>query len=127
MTELFVTPHVHITHQGGVLTIQRTRAAYADPEAFAHEVQTGMAEIDAAGLNVVGMVIDSREALGRNDDAFEDVARRLTELALDRVQRVAVLMKSAVGSLQANRMVGTNERILITTDEAAAERFAAGS
>ena len=47
MTELFVTPHVHITHQGGVLTIQRTRAAYADPEEFAHEVQTGMAEIDA--------------------------------------------------------------------------------
>ncbi len=48
-------------------------------------------------------VIDSRETMGRNDEAFERVKRDFEGRLFGGFRRVSVVLKSEVGRLQVNR------------------------
>jgi hypothetical protein len=125
MTEHLETDYVRVTGEGGVLWLERKPAPYPDVETFQSEMLRTMEAVVRSDIAYTGMVLDARAVVGRNDTPFEQAADTMVKLALERVPRIAMLMKTAVGVLQGNRMSGDNERVLITNDEDAARRFAA--
>lgn len=74
-----------------------------------------------------GIVVDMRQAPSRNDPEFEDAMGHLRKALSSQFRRVAVLVTSAMGVLQVNR-IGRNEgaETFATQSETAARRFAAG-
>ncbi len=74
-----------------------------------------------------GIVVDMRQAPSRNDPEFEDAMRHLRLEIGKHYRRVAVLVTSAMGVLQVNR-IDRNEggETFATQSESAARRFAAG-
>src|SRR5262249_33816934 len=74
-----------------------------------------------------GLVVDTREAPLRNDEAFEQTMAKLRVELTSRFQRCAVLLDSPLGELQATRLERDEGRnTLVTRSVAAAFRFAAG-
>ena len=110
-------------HDEGVVVVRRTRTPYPSVEEFRRGTHEMFALLESTP-GVKGVVIDSRQSIGRNDDDFEAAARDMQREVLARVPRMAVVMKSAVGLLQANRMTSDRASILATTDESEAIAFA---
>ena len=75
-----------------------------------------------------GIVVDMRQAQGRNDPEFEDSMMNLRINIYTNFARVAVLLMSKTGVLQVNR-IGRNEGVenFATVSESAAVRFAKGA
>ena len=74
-----------------------------------------------------GVVVDMRQATGRNDAEFESAMRDMRQALYDGFGRVAVLIASAIGQLQVSRIGRSeHEQTFITQDESAAVRFAMG-
>ncbi|HEX3596620.1 MAG TPA: cytochrome b5-like heme/steroid binding domain-containing protein, partial [Polyangiaceae bacterium] len=74
-----------------------------------------------------GLVVDTREAPLRNDEAFEQTMAKLRLELTGRFQRCAVLLDSPLGELQVTRLERDEGRnTLVTRSVSAAFRFAAG-
>jgi hypothetical protein len=74
-----------------------------------------------------GVVVDMRHAPSRNDPAFEAAMHGLRAAVEARFARTAVLLGTAVGMLQVNRLTRADGATSFATrDEAAALRFARG-
>lgn len=75
-----------------------------------------------------GIVVDMRQAQGRNDPEFENSMMNLRVNINANFSRVAVLLVSKTGVLQVNR-IGRNEGVdnFATVNESAAIRFAKGA
>jgi hypothetical protein len=74
-----------------------------------------------------GLVVDMREAPSRNDPAFESAMAGLRAAVEAHFARTAVLLKSAVGMLQVNRLTRADgAKSFATMSAAAALRFASG-
>jgi sulfite reductase (NADPH) flavoprotein alpha-component len=74
-----------------------------------------------------GLVVDTREAPLRNDKAFEAAMAKLRLELTSRFQRTAVLLDSALGEIQVNRLERDEGRnTFVTRSVSAAFRFAAG-
>jgi sulfite reductase (NADPH) flavoprotein alpha-component len=74
-----------------------------------------------------GIVVDMRQAPGRNDIEFEQAMRRLRTEVSSNYERVAVLLVSAAGVLQVSRLGrDDNAKTLVTLSEEAAVSFAMG-
>jgi sulfite reductase (NADPH) flavoprotein alpha-component len=74
-----------------------------------------------------GVIVDMRQAPARNDPAFEGAMRHLRETLTMRFARLAVLIESAAGVLQVNRLGrGEGQRHFATMSESAAMKFAKG-
>jgi hypothetical protein len=74
-----------------------------------------------------GVVVDMRAAPSRNDPAFEAAMYGLRAAVEARFARTAVLLGTAVGMLQVNRLTRADGATSFATrDEAAALRFACG-
>jgi hypothetical protein len=52
----------------------------------------------------IRLLIDQREAIGNNDPSFEAIVNKTVRLLMVGVSRVAVLVRSASGKLQAERL-----------------------
>lgn len=72
-----------------------------------------------------GLVFDVRAAPGNSDPAFEAAMVRGHQLMLEHFDRVAVLVRTELGSMQAERVGNTFADTVVTIDEAAAWAFAA--
>lgn len=90
--------------KGPLLRYTRT----ALPLRSAQEIEdfmNGMAmAIDRIGRTGRVILIDMREAPGRNDPAFEVVASRMRKRTYRGLLRSAVLVKSALGAMQVKRL-----------------------
>lgn len=74
-----------------------------------------------------GIVVDMRQAPGHNHLQFEQAMRRLRNEVSVNYDRVAVLLVSAAGVLQVNRLGrDDNAKTLVTMSEEAAVSFAMG-
>lgn len=74
----------------------------------------------------LGLIVDTRQAIGRSDDEFEAVMNELRPRLVHGFRRVAVLVKSAVGRLQVQRLGksdGISDRMRVTLDEVEALEF----
>jgi hypothetical protein len=59
------------------------------------------------------ILFDTREAVGRSGPEFEAEVARLREYMLAHHRRVAVLVRSAIGEMQVQRMLDKKARMLV--------------
>jgi sulfite reductase (NADPH) flavoprotein alpha-component len=75
------------------------------------------------------VVVDMRHAPRRNDAEFENAMRHLRDRIGKSFARVALVLESAAGVLQVNRIArdeGASDKTFATLSEPAATRFARG-
>lgn len=128
MTEatLYHDEHWTIFHdrEQAFVRVVRSSVPFTDPTQVAatfHELERIVRE---HALVRGKLLIDSRDAIGRNDPEFEGLANRFRTEVLGGFAASAVLVKSAVGRMQVERMSRERGGIAPTvfTDEAEAYR-----
>jgi hypothetical protein len=125
--ELLRNRHFVITRASGSPLIELKRTA--EPFESIDEMRLGFTEVnsvlDHAGRISANLLIDTRDAPPRNDPAFEIVFEPLRIAMLGGFRRVAVLVRTTAGRLQAERHVRTDgtEGGRVFTEEAEARAF----
>jgi len=77
--------------------------------------------------DVRGIVIDMRDVRARQDSEYEQATSKLSQTTFTLFPKIAMLFRSAAGTLQMRRFAGDRgEQLLSTTDERAAFTFASG-
>ena len=110
----------------GYVLVRRTPVAVDGIEEFVVQNEDVIEHL-ARQSDDLGIVVDMRQARARNDPEFENAMRRFRG-ACDRFARVAVLIESAVGVLQVNRLSrAEGAKHFATQSEATAIKFAKGS
>lgn len=78
--------------------------------------------LDRTGRTGLSLLVDLREAVGRNDPEFEAAMQRLKPIVMRGFRRVAILVRTTVGALQIHRhlredgverMIGSDEAQLL--------------
>ncbi len=123
MRVLIDNEYARLEEDDRILFVRRKAERYPSVDTFRETMSRLFATVDDDADAFVGLVVDSRAAMGRNDDDFEQAASMLQEQALSRLPRLVILMKTKVGILQARRLTGDDARVLITDDEGEARRF----
>lgn len=83
----------------------RTPAAFETIDALDRAFDDACAALDRLGRADRRLLVDMRAVQGRNDEAFEVAMRRHRPRVLAGFERVAILVRSAVGVLQLSRHV----------------------
>jgi hypothetical protein len=126
---LLRTEYIVITQESGgrIIRYRRTATHFPDLTIAKRNYDEVVATYDRAGRHGRGLLVDSRDALGRNDPAFEKLLLEFRSRALPGFVAHAVLMRTAVGLLQAQRLDRStrSERplFLVTDGEDEAIRF----
>jgi hypothetical protein len=120
--------HFHVDVDGGASLVRATRTA--QPFASVDEMQRAHKELlrTVAPFGEYGLLLDVRLGPARSDPEYEQGLASLRRQITERFARVAILVKSAVGGLQARRLAredGVTMRIF--QDEAAALEYLAGA
>jgi hypothetical protein len=104
---LYSDPYLLVTldDHAGIVRYIRTREPFPEIETVRLLHERLRAVFEALPPGKFGLIIDPREAPPRNDGPFEEQSKRSLGVAMARFKRSAVLVKSAVGRLQAQRMV----------------------
>lgn len=91
----------------------------------AEDVEPAHRELIDLGLHAKGwgLIVDTRLITGNSDARFEAAIGRVNELLLGHFGHMAVLVRSAIGRLQATRLTDPGGQILVTTDVEAALEF----
>lgn len=105
MSELLRNKHFVITRAPGSPVIEIKRSA--EPFATIDELRRAFAEVnrvlDEAGRAQLNLLVDTRDAPPRNDPAFELAFDPLRTAMVSGFRRVAVLVRTTAGRLQAER------------------------
>lgn|GEM_PF-892827 len=83
----------------------------ADPdglEGFYSEVVRAMSSLDRSGLD---LLVDSRDAVGRNDPDFERIQAAWRDALFGGFRRVAVVLRTVAGHLQLSRYALDNPQL----------------
>jgi hypothetical protein len=121
---LYSDVHLRVTidDDAGIVTYTRSREPYESIETIReiHQKVRDLLSIHHVGR--VALLVDVREAPARNDDPFEAEITHALEAIRPRFTAHAILIKSAVGRLQALRMAKSrgDDGYTAFTDEAAA-------
>lgn len=109
-----------------VVVLRRSSLPFASIEQVVAENDAAIACVRPDHADF-GIVVDMRQAPSRNDPAFESAMRRLRDVAEQRFARLAVLLESAIGVLQAARLERSDGgEYLVTTSENGAMKYARG-
>lgn len=73
------------------------------------------------------LIVDIRDAKGRNDDAFENAAKKMTQALMMAFPKIVFLVRTQVGVLQVQRINKERDKVVVTTDEEEAYRLAGGA
>jgi hypothetical protein len=112
--------------KGGLVRIVRTSTPFASPDSVEAACSPIQGLLDALDRTNVLLLIDSRNAPSRNDPEYERWFRPHRIRMVSGMRRVAILMRSAVGKLHAERMVRgdrTSSNVQVFTDEDAAMAY----
>lgn len=124
--EVYRSDYIVVTleHGGTIVRYCRQPTPFPDLTAAQRCYDEVIATYDRIGRRGRGILVDSRQAIGRNDQAFEALLVEFRRRALPGFAGSAVLMRTAVGLLQAQR-IDRNQRLthLVTDDEAEAIAF----
>jgi hypothetical protein len=120
--------HFQVDVDGSAGLVRATRTA--QPFASVDEMQRAHKELlrAVAPFGEYGLLLDVRLGPARSDPEYEQGLASLRRQITERFPRVAILVKSAVGGLQARRLAredGVTMRIF--QDEAAALEYLAGA
>jgi hypothetical protein len=102
------TPFYTITREAGgaFVRVERTPRPYADLREIEEEAERIGAILDAFGRTHRGLLIDSRKGpTPSRDDAIERAHAKVRDAVSRGFPRVAIVVASAIGRLQVNRLV----------------------
>ena len=116
---LFQSDYVVVSLEFGGRIVRYRRLAQPFPSlSCAAEVYASVIKAyDQIGRTGRGLLIDSRDAPGRNDPEFEALLADFRSKALPGFTGNAVLVRTAVGLLQAQRHSRSEGRIRLITDD----------
>jgi hypothetical protein len=101
----------------------KTPSRDADPKEFL-EFLTALGRLPVADMAVI---VDTREAPGRNDEEFEQKILPQFNAATEKFAKQAMLVRTEVGRIQMQRILKENKKDFpIFTDEEEARRYALG-
>jgi hypothetical protein len=92
------------------LLVTRSSLAFSSAAQVAEATTPMLETLDARGRASLAALVDSRYAPARNDPEYESWFAPYSRLVLADFTRVAILMKTAVGMLQARRLAAEPER-----------------
>jgi hypothetical protein len=107
--------------------VRRTAEPFGSPDELKVAFDRMERALHALDLTRYALLLDIREGPMRNDPQFERTVRPYQEAIMQRFGRVAILVKTPAGKLQANRIVqsiGAGTRVF--DDERAAIAFLDG-
>jgi hypothetical protein len=135
MTRILYTDRyllVTLDDHAGIVRYVRTREPFPGIDSVRDLHERLRAIFDALPAGKLALIIDPREAPPRNDGPFEEQTKKSLGAAMARFAKSAVLVKSAVGRLQAQRMAkergaakvgGAGGELAIFTDETEAVAY----
>ncbi|AGP38015.1 hypothetical protein BE04_49015 [Sorangium cellulosum] len=124
MLEILRNAHYTVTIDPAAQLARVTRSAAPSESAFLFEerwMEVSRA-LDRAGRSGLCLLVDLREAVGRNDPLFEAAMQRVRPAVMSGFRRVAVLVRTTAGALQIqrhvredgiDRMIGSDEAQLL--------------
>lgn len=102
--ELFRTPHWVVTEEpDGVIRLERTSAPFDDFDQMESSMEDLNARMDRLNRPGHRLLVDTRQATGRNDPEFEQAFAPHRRRMLEGWQRRAVVVRRVVGQLQVQR------------------------
>jgi hypothetical protein len=109
MSELYRDDYYNVRVEHGILRLERTATAYPTMQAM-HHGNVGLAgALRAAGVKRV--LLDLRKGPpGRNDEDFESQSSKWRMQLAKECERVAVLVRTVAGKLQAQRLSRSEQR-----------------
>ncbi|KYF54757.1 hypothetical protein BE08_40975 [Sorangium cellulosum] len=124
MLEILRNAHYIVTVNPAVKLARITRSAV--PSESVTQFEEGWMEVsralDRAGRDGLSLLVDLRQAVGRNDPAFEAAMQRFRPIVMRGFRRVAILVRTPAGALQiqrhfredgVERMIGCDEARLL--------------
>lgn len=102
--ELFRTPHWVVTEErGGVIRLDRTSVPFVDFAEMESSMEDLNGRMDALNRPAHRLLVDTRQATGRNDPEFEQAFAPHRRRMLEGFERRAVVVRRVVGQLQVQR------------------------
>jgi hypothetical protein len=121
--------HIFLDEDTSIVSYVRSREPFASMDQVRHMHENLREVLAALPAGKYALLVDVREAPPRNDEAFEQETTRSITAAMSRFAKSAILVKSAVGRLQVNRLSKTSARaggeLPAFSDEPAARTFLA--
>ena len=125
-SEVYADPFVTISAEmpGTIIRLQRSNLAHSTPEELENSFRHAAVAIDRLPRTGRVLLVDMRQAPGRNEPEFDAALRRVRPLVERQMKRIAVLLRSTVGLLQMKR-INHEDGIdrLLTMDEHEALEF----
>lgn len=124
--ELLRNDYVVVTLEcdGRIVRFRRTAQVFPSLSIAKDIYAGGRATYDRIGKTGRGLLIDSRDAIGRNDPEFEVVLGEFRSRSLPGFTDNVVLIRTAVGALQVQRHSrNTGHQRMITADERSAIEY----
>ena len=108
-----------------LVRVRRTAAPFPDLAAVERVLVVMDRLIREGSFGDHCLLVDSREAVGRNDEEFEQVMGRFRQQLFGAFERAAMLVQTVVGRLQADRMAREHggPPLAVFQDEAQAEAY----
>ncbi|WP_437774272.1 hypothetical protein [Sorangium sp. So ce1097] len=124
MLEILRNAHYVVTVNPAVKLVRIMRSAV--PFESVAQFEEGWMEVsralDRAGRDGLSLLVDLRQAVGRNEPAFEAAMQRFRLILMRGFRRVAILVRTPAGALQIQRhfredglerMIGSDEARLL--------------
>ena len=110
----------------GFLKMVRSAEPYPDLAAVDREYRTLVAALSLYKGREMGLLVDLREAKGRNDPGFEETLVRWRRKSLEGHEPLVVLVKSALGQMHVERHMKADGLPAVVTTEVSAALHAVG-
>lgn len=101
-------PYYEVASEGEVLIVTRTARRYTDVNDIEPSFDALHAAIDRVADACKSLVVDLRQAVGRNDPSFEERLAPARRRLLRRFPHVVVLVRSQAGRMQLARYLSAD-------------------
>lgn len=112
---------IHLDAPRRAVFVKRTAAPFptlADVEGSFRQL---LDVVEVSSVRGFTCVVDSRDAIGRNDDAFEETLARYRPRLFSPFRRIVMLVRTTIGKLQVERLgrthAGPPSQVCTTDDE----------
>lgn len=124
MTVLLQNDYLMVTldQERSIIRSIRSEIPYASPDEFIRVHTEAIESYDSLDRPSLGHLLDLRRPPMNNDPAFEAATMRTRSMLVQEFAAVAVVVRTAVGALQVNRLLReeNNDDVVVLHDEDAA-------
>jgi len=115
------SPYHRVQRCDDHLRMARSAEPYADLDALEREYETLVAALGAYRDHELGLLVDLRDAKGRNDAEFEETLGRWRRKSLEGYRPLVILVRSELGRMHVERHMRADglDAVVVTDEEQA--------